>query len=660
VTSDCTHRTARGWTALICAILLLVFAALSWSAATGKSPTVDEPYHALAGYLHLRDGNFSFDSEDPPLWNTLATMAVGRNGLIVDQAPPSCGQLPVETSSEYGWVIHTLFRTPGNDVGRFIGRFRAVMLAVAVLMGAMLSCFVWRLARAQGATSAAAGAAAISATALLAFDPNFLAFSPLVKNDVVASLMMLGLTASTWCAGRMLTLRRVLALGIWSGLALTVKFNGPLLIACSFGLLLIRAILPWPWLAGISQASARLLASRVRRLSAATVTALVMATMSFAAIWLSYGLRFAPTAEPGSMMNMRNAEISCLVRIWEVKHSAGMLSDAVSTHDVASMPLPIIVKLVRWANRWRVLPQAFLAGLLFFYESAQSRGNFLCGHVSALGTYWYFPFAMAVKTPVATLAAFLGAGAMATFSLSRRQAVGAKTSSDSDLATTIWTGLCLALPAAIYLSAAMSSNLNLGVRHVLPIYPLLFAAAGLAMARLWDWRRRFALLAGLIVISGLAVESGLAYPNYIPFFNVFAGGSRGGLALLSDSNIDWGQDLPLLAEWQRKHAGQKLYLAYFGTADPAYYGIRYTNVRAGYLAGPPAQPVTDPGVFAISATTLQGPYCGHDSKGMPTWSTLWKLRPFDVLGGSIYLFHVPATPADYLPDGQSLVFRSGP
>jgi hypothetical protein len=155
----------------------------------------------------------------------------------------------------------------------------------------------------------------------------------------------------------------------------------------------------------------------------------------------------------------------------------------------------------------------------------------------------------------------------------------------------------------------------------------------------------------VVLILALAVESCCAYPNYIPFFNVFAGGARGGLRLLSDSNLDWGQDLPLLAAWQRKHPDQKLFLAYFGSTDPAYYGICYTNLPGGYIAGPPVQQVDGPGVMAISATTLQGAYCEQ------AWMSLWSLKPIDVLGGSIYLFHVPVRPQDRLPSGRSLIVQ---
>jgi hypothetical protein len=281
------------------------------------------------------------------------------------------------------------------------------------------------------------------------------------------------------------------------------------------------------------------------------------------------------------------------------------------------------------------------------------RPTFLCGKFSGVGTWWYFPFAMAVKTPVATLIAFAGAAILGAIWLFRRKN-NPRRSDPAAPPMEIWTALCLVVPVLICLGAAMASNLNLGVRHVLPIYPLLFAAVGLVMAKLWGWRPAPALAAGLLVMIALAVESCSAYPNYIPFFNVLAGGSRGGLRLLSDSNLDWGQDLPLLAAWQRNHPDTKLYLAYFGTVDPAYYGIRYTNVRDGYLGGPPMQPITGPGVLAISATSLQGTYWDRIAD-RPYWSRLWTVKPFDVLGGSIYLFHIPATPADRLPPGQSLI-----
>ena len=150
-----------------------------------------------------------------------------------------------------------------------------------------------------------------------------------------------------------------------------------------------------------------------------------------------------------------------------------------------------------------------------------------------------------------------------------------------------------------------------------------------------------ALLALLVL---LAVESLSAFPDFLPFFNVAVGGARGGFYLLSDSNLDWGQDLPALAAWQDRHPGRPLYLAYFGNADPASYGIRYHNLPAGYRYGPPPEslPARGPATVAISASILQGLY-GRPEAGN-AYAPFRDRSPDEVLGGSIYLFDLDAPP----------------
>jgi hypothetical protein len=187
----------------------------------------------------------------------------------------------------------------------------------------------------------------------------------------------------------------------------------------------------------------------------------------------------------------------------------------------------------------------------------------------------------------------------------------------------------------LYGAAAMSSNLNLGLRHVLPIYPFAFVAIGIAGSRAWMRWGRPAMAVTAVFALALSVESSNAFPNYIPFFNALAGGSRGGLELLADSNLDWGQDLKLLADWQARHRDRRLYLCYFGTADPRFYGIEYTNMPRSYAPNDLANAPPVPGVLAISARHLQGVYL-DPSKNI--YVHLRNRRPLEVLGGSIYLY----------------------
>jgi hypothetical protein len=137
---------------------------------------------------------------------------------------------------------------------------------------------------------------------------------------------------------------------------------------------------------------------------------------------------------------------------------------------------------------------------------------------------------------------------------------------------------------------------------------------------------------------GLLLATATAYPHFISFFNVAARPER--LWLLGDSNLDWGQDLPALARWQREHPKERLYLCYFGNADPSFYGIRYINLPSGYFMNPAARLPDKPGVIAVSATKLQGLYVYSDVADF--YAALRARRPRQILGGSIYLFDFPS------------------
>jgi hypothetical protein len=165
--------------------------------------------------------------------------------------------------------------------------------------------------------------------------------------------------------------------------------------------------------------------------------------------------------------------------------------------------------------------------------------------------------------------------------------------------------------------------------------------------------RVIGFVAAELLALGLLIETLAAYPNYLAFFNVFAGGSRGGFELLGDSNLDWGQDLKELAKWQKANPNRKLYLSYFGIADPEYYGVRATNLPGGYIFATPRNPPRPPGpgeqaVLAVSATNLQGIYLPEGTPAQPgmreSYRQLLEHEPLAVLGGgSIYLYEYPLT-----------------
>jgi hypothetical protein len=384
----------------------------------------------------------------------------------------------------------------------------------------------------------------------------------------------------------------------------------------------------------------RAIGTRRNRLLVAAGVSGVCAVAAVIGIWAVYGFRFDPTPDPGVQFDTNE-----LARMAATNEA---LLRGERADPTAPPPEPsVYLRTLRWTESHHLLPQAYLAGMLFTYQSALLRPAFLRGELSARGWWYYFPFAMLVKTPVATIVVVIGA--LLVLVLSHGRAVGPGEDVppmptappwDCDHA---WSLVCLLLPAAIYMTTAMRGNLNLGLRHVLAVYPPLYVATGCAAAylvRRWSTK---AIVVLTILGVGLIIESLAACPDFIPFFNAAAGGRDGGIRLLGDSNLDWGQDLPALVAWQREHPdAPPMYLAYFGLADPHYYGIRYAPLPGGYHYDPPP-PQWPHGdcIVAVSATYLQGLHV--DSELFEKfYRPLAKMRPIEILGGSIYVYRLDA------------------
>ena len=163
--------------------------------------------------------------------------------------------------------------------------------------------------------------------------------------------------------------------------------------------------------------------------------------------------------------------------------------------------------------------------------------------------------------------------------------------------------------ALVYAAFAIPAPLNIGHRHILPIYPALFVACG-AVVHLLRKNRIFATAIAVLLIAQIA-DSVAARPDYLPYFNQLAAGPGRGYEHLVDSSLDWGQDLPGLNRWIENHRTvddrTPIYLAYFGTADPRWYAVNAEMIL------PENQFSTTPshltrGTYCISATLLQSVY----------------------------------------------------
>jgi hypothetical protein len=582
-----------------CALMLASFAALAWRGFVHESPTVDEPLHAVAAYRATFERDFRMNTEDPPLWKYWMMIPHRRGELSgaadASEFDPASGGFFISTRQ--------LFQSPGIDGDAFIHSSRFMMLVIGVLLGAAIMRWSHQLA---------GGVAAIIAGVLYCFEPGFLGHAPLLKNDVFISLFFVCIAWTTWRVGKNGNAWNIAAIVVLSGFAATVKFSGLLAAPAVLAMLACRALAREPWqLSGIK------LQTRAARFAGAALIWITCGLFAWAAIWASYGFRFTASTDSRFPLNF-DAEYRQIAINRQIARSAD-----------APMPgLP--EEIVRFSHQHRLAPESWLFGILHTYGSSLVRQSFLLGENSATGWWYYFPLAFLFKTPLATLAVtLLAAGLLVAM---RRHA-----SQSADR----WSILCVGIPMLIYGWSALSTNLNLGVRHLLPMYALLFVSIGAVISRVWRIvpRPAFRLLIGAGV-AALAVESLVAFPNHISFFNVIARPNR--LGLLSDSNFDWGQDLKRVAEWQKKNPNEKLYLGYWGPADPTFYEIRYTNIPGGFAmgrAGEMPDNLQEPGVLMISATLLQGVNFPPQTRDF--YAALRDRRPDQLIGDTIYLYKWP-------------------
>lgn len=622
-------------TLIVIAALLVVFYALGYTASRTKSPVYDEPMHFTGAWAHRHLGDFRINTEDPPLWHYVAALPIGRDELHFDPNEPFWHEMVDNCYRQWPYAHARLYADPTVDAHALINRSRAMMLLFGVATGVLLATVSWQLAGPK---------ASLVATALFAFDTTFLAHAPLLKNDVAITFFFLLLSWLSWRVVRHATWLNVSLLALSCGAALTTKFSGVLVAPMLALLLPLRALLAEPW-----TIRGRELRTRARRLLAASVILAFCAVVGFVSIWAAYGFRYRAVADGDAPLNFERLTL-------EVAYFRMLGRDPQTEptrEQVLSEPQDLATRAVNFLNDHRLLPESWLAGFLYTHGHNQSRASYFLGTVRSLGTPAYFPVALLVKSPTGSVLAMVAAIIGGAWLLLRSRERAAST----NLAI-----VALGTPAYVYLAFALSAKLNLGVRHILPLLPFLFILAGVVSAQVMVGTKRRVALALLLIV--VAAETVLAWPNYLAFFNAPSGGERGGLWLLGDSNLDWGQDLPALADWQRRNPDVRLWLAYFGQADPARYGVRFINAPTGdngpdqprgidfggFQYAPPGAPFDerkDWGVLAISATHLQGIYLFDDPYQRFRESLrAGKLQPIAVLNGSLYLFRIGTWPSD--------------
>ncbi len=293
----------------------------------------------------------------------------------------------------------------------------------------------------------------------------------------------------------------------------------------------------------------------------------------------------------------------------------------------------------------------FLDGLMRIQERDQEgRLAFLFGQMTPRGWWYYFPVALAVKTPLPTLI-LLGATVMGGLGELRKSIQRGKPDPQA------WSVLIIAVVPVLYLSVSLGSSLNIGYRHILPILPFLFILISARAPGVQISDRRLGQALYLICGVWLAAEAALIYPYHLAYFNEAVGGPDQGYKILADSNLDWGQDVKRLKSWLEAQGISEAYLSLFTGSVPERYGIRPLPLPGPYEP-PDAHGFTRfapaPGVYVISASALQGLRLDHPD----TFDWFRRQTPAARIGHSLFVYRVNPVPVTekwiavcYAPDG---------
>jgi len=574
-----THTTRLGckpkWlVALAVVILLVLHALLAISSIQKKSITFDETAHLASGYLYwtLKDYRFNAESGNlPQRWAAIPSATI--------QLPrPNENSIGIRDGSAWAFGDWWLFKS-GLDADRVLrsGRIMIVLLS----LGLGLVTFWW-------ANDLFGPRGGLIAMALWAVSPTMIAHGRLVTSDMCAALFFTLTTFTVWRLLHQVTIGRWLAVTFATACLFLSKMSAVLIIPIAAMLLLIRLIARQPLDLKLFGRSWHITSRLRMALIFAGLICLTTLT-TWGAIWSAYGFRYQ--AGPDSE--------ATFIRNWDE-----ML-------QIGSAQKSVIVPL----RDHQLLPEAYLWGMAYTFKTTTRRDTFMAGQHSQTGWRTFFPYAVAMKTPLPVFGLLILAAVFWLRSVRHKtDTTGDELSASKILLNALYRTTPLWAFLTVYWLTAIQSSINIGHRHMLPTYTPMFVLAGGIGAYMKLSRRGLNAIVTCLLIWTTA-ETLSVHPHHLSYFNQFAGGPSGGYRRLVDSSLDWGQDLPRLAEWadEYREMGEPhgpIHIAYFGRADPAYYGLQATWLHSLRPIEPITQPPSQlkPGVYCISATLLQTVY----------------------------------------------------
>ncbi len=564
---------------LVIVSLLAVFLLQSQAFLRASSATYDEPLDLLAGVRYLTCGDFGINPEHPPLSKELGALPVVLFSRSLRETG-ACGQSVVPLDQGFEQGSRFLYANDADQLHLW-SRSAVSLLGVGTLL------LIFAATRELFGTSAG-----MIALFLAAFEPNLIVHSSLVTTDMAVTF---GYFAASYAAYRY-TIRPtsvgIVLLGLAMGITISSKHSGILIVPATAAMLLsgtlvtIRKGAQW-----------KLQARRLAR------DLCIGAILALATLWAAYGFRFR--ALPG------------------VPDSSAAFQDFAG---ISSGPgHSLIAGMIIHAARWRIVPEAYFWGLAFVARYvAYGRPVWILGHLYPMGKWFYFPLAIALKVPLSLLLL-----AMLALVVHRLPV------SDKGRASAF-----LFVPPTLWFVTSMNSKLDLGIRHVLPIFPFLILAAALGAAQLLT-RKQAGAVAVVLLLGFQAFSVWHAGPHLLAYSNELWGGNHKSYRVMLDSNTDWGQGLKAVKAWMEERELKDCWYVEYGTGSPSYYGIKCHILPSSFSYSPKLAKLPDPIPARIEGSLLVSAAALRFTSGveLQPYRQFWSAEPEEVIGGSVLLFH---------------------
>jgi hypothetical protein len=575
--------------------------------------TFDEIAHVGAGYSYLTQQDYRMNPEHPPLIKDLAAIPLlflnlnfPKDSTTWTQASPATWWHQFDFGTE-------LIYNSGNDPDKIMFWSRIPMILVLIFLGWFV--FMW-------AKKLWGKKAGLIALFLFAFFPTFLANGRLVTTDIGAATGAL-LATYFWLEFLKNTTKKSLIFaGLAFGIAMIIKFSLILLLPF-FGLITIV----YAWI----KIDAKRWKNVFKYIGLAVLAGMIGVVFI---IWPVYGYHVAKYPQERQIKDTQ---------------------DLLATTNVPKIAIKINI-LLDGNKITRPLGQYLLGILTATNRTTTGNTTYFMGKISADSWKSYFPVVYIIKNPLAFHILTLIALLYALF-LIKRPWWKNPCIRINDWIKNNFAEFSMLVFLAIYWATSLLSNLNIGVRHLMPVFPFTILLVSAMIARLLKepfLKLKYAILAILFAWQAISVIS--IFPHFLAYFNEVIGGPNNGYKYVVDSNLDWGQDLKRLAIWIDNYDRQcglidptsppcvidKIYIDYFGGGNLDYYLGKDKYISWDHTKNNPSE-LAKGSYFVISVNQLQGgradniPGFIRDS-GYYRW--LDKYTPIAKIGYSIFVYKI--------------------